>query len=282
MNRQQIEKNKKIERLIILAQTKKPKDCELECYCDICDAREQIVLEYTPTLNKLAKKYSTDSINWKELRGEGWIGLLKAINRFDPDKGVLFHTYAYACIETHINVCDLLFGIIQLPDYIKKITRRINKAKMDLLMELHREPTIDEIFKSVCSISEKIGGHIITKNDIIEIENMTFRKQVLDLNNNVPDTDDLIFADIIGEEDNQFKLIELKDELNYLLKDLTPDEKKILCHGKGALGYEFLENKDIGKLLDEPISAVSVSRRRGEILAEIRKNKIDGNPSVDL
>ncbi|MCL6650357.1 MAG: sigma-70 family RNA polymerase sigma factor [Chloroflexi bacterium] len=109
-------------------------------------AREQMVHACTPLIQYIASRFAAQGIPREDLVQVGYLGLLSAIETFDPSRGVRFETYANPLIagEMHHYVRSNL-GTIRQPRWLRKINRLIDRAVDEYLDRHRRYPTLHEL-----------------------------------------------------------------------------------------------------------------------------------------
>ncbi len=209
----------------------------------------------------VAKKYLGCGLPLHDLIAEGILGLIEAARRFDPDKGVKFISYAVWWIRQSImQALAQQTGAVKIPVKQAVLVNKITRSYGELLKELGREPTIEELAQHV-GMEPK------------EIERLLSICQVpLSLDTPIGDEEDTTFKDFLkgeGTAEVEEKVVqeELKQSIQEMLEQLTPQEKKIIIMRFGLDGNEPKTLREIGEKL-------GISRERVRQLETRAKKKM--------
>jgi RNA polymerase primary sigma factor len=205
------------------------------------DAKNMLVKSNLRFVVSIAKKYQTTGIALLDLINEGNMGLIKAAERFDPDKGFHFISYAVWWIRQAIMLAiSQKTSLIRIPLNRTAELQKIERVQKDLENELGREPTAHEI-------SEILD---IKNEEINHLRNIT--QDYVSLDASLGDADDNTIINLIEDEhieapDKKILDESLHNELQSVLLTLTTSEREILRMRFGLDGEKPMSLQKIGE-----------------------------------
>jgi len=220
-------------------------------------AREQLLALHMPLVEHCARRFRNRGEPFEDLVQVGSIGLIKAVDRFDTDRGVEFSTYATPTIIGEIKRYFRDKGwAIRVPRRLQELRMQITATTAELTQRLGRSPTPREIAESIgCSVDEIVEG--------MESSN-AYATLSLDAGSDDSDDGGPSMLDAIGIDDEALERVEVRESVKPLLEGLPEREKRILL-------LRFFKNMTQSQIAEEiGVSQMHVSRLLTRTLAQLR------------
>jgi len=182
--------------------------------------RDQLVRLNLPLVEHLARRFGNRGEPLDDLTQVGTIGLLKAVDRFEPERGVEFSTYATPTIVGEIKRHFRDRGwSIRVPRRLQEMRLELVSATAELTQQLGRSPTVAEL-------AERLD---VDQDTILEGLESANAYSTLSLD--APDSREDVgatMAEVLGIDDEALDHVEFRESLKPLLADLDPRDRKIL------------------------------------------------------
>jgi RNA polymerase sigma-B factor len=220
------------------------------------DAREALVHLHLPLVEHCARRFRNRGEPFEDLVQVGTIGLLKAVDRFDTDRGVEFSTYATPTIIGEIKRYFRDKGwAIRVPRRLQELRMQIGATSAELTQSLGRSPTARELAEAIgCSVEDVLEG--------LESAN-AYSTLSLDAGDSSDDGPSSML-DSLGVDDANLEHVEVRESLRPLLDQLDPREKRILL-------LRFFRNMTQSQIAEEiGVSQMHVSRLLSRTLEQLR------------
>ncbi len=204
-------------------------------------ARQKLIESNMRLVINIAKTYRNRSIPLEDLIQEGAIGLMQAAERFDPDKGFRFSTYATHWIRQSIGrAIDNKSKAIRLPAHVSQSLRKIERERVRLARELGAEPSSEQIASAMGITSKKLQTLFQSSQDLLSLDmtvgdsgGMTLGGLIRDTKNSDPET--MVLSQ------------ETIDELQRIICELNEREQRVMRMRFRLDGSDAPFQEDIAK-----------------------------------
>ena len=211
--------------------------------------RDRFIEENLGLVHSLCKRFSGRGIEYDDLYQAGCIGLIKATDSFDGERGVCFSTYAVPVIMGEIRRLFRDGGAVKVSRSVKELGMKINREKQSMEQKLCREPTVSELAAALSVSAEDITEAICASQPTVSLT----REE----DGEISETE---LPTLSTEDEVSDRLV-----LDSAIEKLGDSEKQLVIYRY----YNYFTQSKTAELMS--MSQVQVSRAEKKILAKLRK-----------
>jgi RNA polymerase sigma-B factor len=221
------------------------------------DARAELIERFLPLARQLARRYQRADEPLDDLIQVASVGLVKAIDRFDPSRDIAFSSFAVPTIlgEIKRHFRDRTWSV-RVPRDLQELTLKVDRVVTELSHDLHRSPSVSEIARQAGVGDEQVLEALEASG--------AYRATSLSAPRGTEDDQSLTLGDTLGDDDAGFALAEHRATLDRLLQTISAREREVLY----LRFQEDLTQVEIGDRIG--VSQMQVSRLIRQAIARLR------------
>lgn len=229
------------------------------------DARDNLILANLRLVVHVAKKYTSSGVPIMDLIQEGNLGLLRAVEKFEHERGHKFSTYAFWWIKQGVERGIWDKGrTIRIPVHVGEIMRRVQIAARDMVQRLGRKATPHELSAQLGMPQEMVDDALSIVREPLSLEDRTGENKSYETARSVPDT--VSATPFQGAAQS-----ELKQRVESVLRELSPREESIVR-------MRFGIGRDAAGTLEQIGQRLRLSRERVRQIEGLALEKIRSSP----
>lgn len=216
---------------------------------------DEIMKKYNYITEILARRFAGKGLEFDDIYQSASIGLMNAVQRFDPDRGIRFSTFATPTILGEIKRLFRDKGnCIRVPRRMYEIFSKANKLRNEELVQTGKMPSRQELSQALGVSVEQLSQAMYWGDS----QSVRSLEQPLD-------DQDAILSDCIGVEDNEFLMIENRDFIESFIHSLPEREQQFIQYRF----YDEMTQAQIARLMNT--SQMNISRLEKKVLTHLRR-----------